>query len=138
MIPHVSANIHEDAIGFEMLLNEFEFVGFVKFSYYVMGLKKVTAISDKKSKGASIFLSRHQNSFSSGDLADPLCYRKSCRAAQKPSSCALPYACRHRMVPCGSREFPNSRVVPDNHIPAPNSGGTGSVDIVELMHSARS
>ena len=57
MIPHVSTDIYEDTVSFQMPLNDSEFLCFVEFSYEVMRLKKVTTILHKKSKVASIFIS---------------------------------------------------------------------------------
>jgi len=123
MIPHVSADIYKDAVGFKMPLNDFQLFYFVEFSYKVMRLNQIAAIPHKKPKTARIFIGGYENAVNPSDLSDPLCYRKSCGAAQQSSSCALPYCFRHGMMPRRSRELPNPRVVLDSQIPAPNSVG---------------
>jgi len=57
MIPHVSTDIYEDAVGFKMPLNDFQLFCFVEFSYKVMRLNQIAAIPHKKSKVACIFIS---------------------------------------------------------------------------------
>ncbi len=77
MVPDVGPNIYEHASGFEIFLNDVQFLGFVKFTTEVMRLHQIAAISDKKSKIFSIFFCGYENSFNPCDISNLLCYRKS-------------------------------------------------------------